>query len=572
MANAVAALYTSLTLESSQFIANAKRTATATEQMSNNISKSLTVAKSAVQGFIAVAGVGLVTNTIKNALNYAAAIDETSQQLGIAAKKYQELKFAASQSGVAQSELETGIARLTRNIGTGSKAFDQLGISIRDSNGNSRSTGDVFNDIADKLGKVEDPAKRAAYEVALFGKSGQKLDPLLSGGTTALNAMADEAERLGLVLSDEQINKADAAADAFARVKVQLSANISGAVADNATAILSLANAFGSLIKASADGLSALRTFYQDGNIRSGDFANKLPWTSDSVKKRNNDYKANVQIERFGSLLPWANGSFKPKAAPMSGGGLDDPAAKIDKIAKAATAAKKPVKDFADALYALEGSTIAGQGGVSSIFATDDQIYSDTVSKLTTLGDMTSLIQPVDLIDNEQLARVTKFGESLSSNLGTALVYGQNLGDALVNSLKAAAAEAIASGLFKILTGGGSGGGVVGSIVGAIGKAFGGGFAKGGVPPAGKISIVGENGPEWMVGNGSSRIIPMGAGGGAGGGGMVVNVDARGSNDPAAVRAQVMMGIAQAAPALLAAARGETIAKLRRPQLAGGRG
>ena len=38
MANAVAALYTSLTLESSQFVANSKRAATAAEKMSNDIS------------------------------------------------------------------------------------------------------------------------------------------------------------------------------------------------------------------------------------------------------------------------------------------------------------------------------------------------------------------------------------------------------------------------------------------------------------------------------------------------------------------------------------------------------
>lgn len=200
MANAVAALYTSLTLESSQFIANAKRTATATEQMSRNISKSLTVAKSAVQGFIAVAGVGFATTGIKNALDYASAIGETAQQLGVATQAYQELSYAATQSGVEQAELETGLARLTRNIGQGAKVFGELGISIRDAGGNSRATGDVFNDIAAKLGKIQDPAKRAAYEVELFGKAGQKLDTLLSGGTAALGAMADEARRLGLVL------------------------------------------------------------------------------------------------------------------------------------------------------------------------------------------------------------------------------------------------------------------------------------------------------------------------------------------------------------------------------------
>ena len=53
-----------------------------------------------------------------------------------------------------------------------------------------------------------------------------------------------------------------------------------------------------------------------------------------------------------------------------------------------------------------------------------------------------------------------------------------------------------------------SGGGGSGVIAG-IGKFFGGFFANGGVPPRGKLSIVGENGPEIIAGDGRARVIPM---------------------------------------------------------------
>jgi hypothetical protein len=53
--------------------------------------------------------------------------------------------------------------------------------------------------------KVTDRSQRAAVEVALFGKSRRALDNLLSGGSAALNALTDAAEKLGIVLSDEQI-------------------------------------------------------------------------------------------------------------------------------------------------------------------------------------------------------------------------------------------------------------------------------------------------------------------------------------------------------------------------------
>lgn len=94
-----------------------------------------------------------------------------------------------------------------------------------------------------------------------------------------------------------------------------------------------------------------------------------------------------------------------------------------------------------------------------------------------------------------------RFGDNLARGLGQALVFGQSLGDALVNSIRAAAAELVTSGLLSLLTGkGGSGGG----LVSAIGGLF--GFANGtpamGAP--GGLAMVGERGRE-LVG------LPQGA-------------------------------------------------------------
>lgn len=95
------------------------------------------------------------------------------------------------------------------------------------------------------------------------------------------------------------------------------------------------------------------------------------------------------------------------------------------------------------------------------------------------------------------------------------------------------------------------------------------GKAVGGYVAAQTPYVVGEKGPELFVPGGSGTIIPnknmaMGSGGG-----VTVNVDARGSADPAAVRAQVEQGILQAAPAIIAAAQQRTVTGLRRPKLGG---
>lgn len=95
--------------------------------------------------------------------------------------------------------------------------------------------------------------------------------------------------------------------------------------------------------------------------------------------------------------------------------------------------------------------------------------------------------------------------------------------------------------------------------------------AYGGSVMGNKPTIVGERGPELFIPGGNGTIIPNSnmRGGGGGGSSFNISVDARGSNDPATVRAQVQQGILEAAPAIIAAAESRTIAGLRRPRLGG---
>ena len=125
---------------------------------------------------------------------------------------------------------------------------------------------------------------------------------------------------------------------------------------------------------------------------------------------------------------------------------------------------------------------------------------------------------------------------------------------------------------------------IVGIISGALGGATGtpaptGGFgssvnlagrARGGSVGNNQPYMVGEQGPELFIPGGSGTIIPnRNLSSGGGGSSFNITVDARGSNDPAAVRAQVQQGILEAAPAIIAAAESRTVAGLRRPRLGG---
>jgi hypothetical protein len=81
-------------------------------------------------------------------------------------------------------------------------AFEKLGVSLLDATGNARDPAGVFRDIAEAIGKIEDPAQRSAKTIELFKRRvGTQLVESLSAGRVGLDDLAKEAERLGLVFS-----------------------------------------------------------------------------------------------------------------------------------------------------------------------------------------------------------------------------------------------------------------------------------------------------------------------------------------------------------------------------------
>lgn len=257
MSALIGALRVSLSADTTAFEAGMKRSQRTAQNTATGIQKSLGGVRGAlaagVAGFVGGLSIGAIVQAGKAALEYAGSLAEVSQQLGVTSRDLQLFRFAAGQVGISQEGLETGLSKLTITLGkvaAGAKApaaaLNAIGISVDQVRG--KDTGAAFRIIADGLSKVTDRAQRAAVEVALFGKSGAQLDNLLAEGGGAIDNLTAAAEKLGLVLSDEQIQRADETADKLAAMQTVMKANIAGAVANNADAILGLASALATLI------------------------------------------------------------------------------------------------------------------------------------------------------------------------------------------------------------------------------------------------------------------------------------------------------------------------------------
>lgn len=146
-------------------------------------------------------------------------INTLAKQYGVATDQIQKFNYAQELVDVSTDTMLSSMAKLTRQIGSGNKAFDELGVAIKDSNGEFRSTEDVWYDTLAALSQVENETERDILAQELFGKSAADLAGIIDDGGEALKRLGEEAEDAGLILSSDALQSANDFNDALDQLK-----------------------------------------------------------------------------------------------------------------------------------------------------------------------------------------------------------------------------------------------------------------------------------------------------------------------------------------------------------------
>ncbi|QQQ19668.1 phage tail tape measure protein [Brevundimonas vitis] len=177
----------------------------------------------ALVGAAAVSAIGLALfQSVRRFANVGDAALETSQKLGISVPSFQRLGHAAKQGGVDAAALEDALKFLNLSSSAAAdgakqdaQAFDLLGVSFKDAEGRLRPLDALLPEIADAFQKMPDGARKSQVAVALFGRSGLAMIPMLNEGAAGLKKWADEADQLGIVMSQSAAENADTFNDAL---------------------------------------------------------------------------------------------------------------------------------------------------------------------------------------------------------------------------------------------------------------------------------------------------------------------------------------------------------------------
>lgn len=163
--------------------------------------------------------------TVTGAAEYADTYLTMATTTGLSTDQLQEFAYMAELVDVSLDTMTGSMTKLTRQMDSArsgneaaGEAFSRLGIKTTNADGSLRDSTEVFFELIEALGQMEDGSERDALAMEIFGKSAQQLNPLIAQGRKGIEGFAEEAREMGYVLDEETLGKLGQLDDSFQRL------------------------------------------------------------------------------------------------------------------------------------------------------------------------------------------------------------------------------------------------------------------------------------------------------------------------------------------------------------------
>jgi hypothetical protein len=238
-----------------RFTGEADKTTQSLDKLNRGVStlSTIEIGRVLVDGFTALgsAFTSAAQNVLTLAGNVSSSLDslnDLSARTGIGVEALQGYSLAAKMAGVDTEQFGVAIQKLAVNIGKANAgdAFDKslrgIGLSVAELK--ALAPEQQFSAIGDAIAQLPTVADRAAAAVQVFGKQGAALAPLFREGAASIEELRARAERLGIIVSETQINNVADMNDAFDLVRKTVEGIVGQVIGNLAPAVTDIANQF----------------------------------------------------------------------------------------------------------------------------------------------------------------------------------------------------------------------------------------------------------------------------------------------------------------------------------------
>lgn len=222
-------------LDSAQFQSGLNQAQGSAEKFAQALKTTMVAAAAAASAALAAVSVA-----VKRTIASANDLGDVADRLGVNVERLQELRYAAERGGMGVQNFDVALRRFIRRAaeaakGTGAakNAFKELGVTLRDTNGRLKPSEVLLHEVADSMRGIQNPADKLRLAFQMFDTDGAAMVNVLANGSDGMKEMAAEAQRLGLVLSEDTVRSAQAITDNF-----EMAGNVIGGMVNRLTAFL----------------------------------------------------------------------------------------------------------------------------------------------------------------------------------------------------------------------------------------------------------------------------------------------------------------------------------------------
>jgi len=194
----------------------------------NSVNKNINTTQQSMKKLAgAFAGVFAVRQIVmfgQETLALADSIGKTADSIGVSTTFLQQYQFAAQQSGIETEQFNKalrffskGVGEAAQGTGLAKRAFEEMGLSIKDSSGQTKKSEDLFKEFFVTLESIQEPFERNALLAQVFGaKVGITMANLIKDGSVAMEDLAASATG---VIPEDSIRQAEIFNDAMNELK-----------------------------------------------------------------------------------------------------------------------------------------------------------------------------------------------------------------------------------------------------------------------------------------------------------------------------------------------------------------
>lgn len=197
----------------------------------------------------AAAGIGGLVTLATKASATADELNTLAQQTGFSVEELQKFNYASELVDVSTEAITGSVKKLTANMSSGADVFKELGIEVTNIDGSLRNSTDVFYEVLQVLGQVENETQRDSLAMKVFGKSASELSGIIDDGGQKLKELGWEAQEAGLILSGEALQGAQEYNDAMEKLKATFSATMTEVGAKIAETLVPVLEQFSEIVQ-----------------------------------------------------------------------------------------------------------------------------------------------------------------------------------------------------------------------------------------------------------------------------------------------------------------------------------